>query len=233
MRQLSPPKANHWPLRMQCLSPWKPPAQPTMCGDSLLHYPSNEQQKNICLKFKSENTGSSHTWDRFNSFSEFSSSGFRLQPFKILQKGKPASSTSWKVTNLFRWWVSSGCSQQGALIHQHQGFPKAFCLHPPFRLAGTLSENKRLLPHVRGLAFIRMIILFTLSTFQMRFMKLVKKKMIKRKMLQDFIIFLALKWMLHEMEDFSFLSFLWLSLYKYSLVKSVLCFSHRAQCKAC
>lgn len=52
-------------------------------------------------------------------------------------------------------------AQQGALIHQRQGFPSASCLHLLLSLAGTLSENKRLLPRVKGLAFIKMIILFT------------------------------------------------------------------------
>lgn len=125
-------------------------------------------------------------------------------------------------------------AQQGALIHQHQGFPKAFCLHLLLSLAGTLSENKRLLPHVKGLAFIKMIILFYLEHLLDEVHEACKEEDDKEKNVAGFfIIFLALKLILHEMEDFSFLSFLWLLLYKYSLVKSVNCFSHKAQYKAC
>lgn len=94
----------------------------------------------------------------FCSFCEESGSAFSLS--KSYRKAKLILLPAEKVLNCLDGRYHQAASQQGALIHQPQGFPKAFCLHLLLSLAGTLSENKRLLPRVRGLAFIKMIMLF-------------------------------------------------------------------------
>lgn len=99
-----------------------------------------------------------------NRFHSFCRSRGQVQPGAFQNLTKKANlilEPAEKVPNCLDGGDHQAAAQQGALIHQHQGFPSALCLHLLLSLAGTLSENKRLLPRVKGLAFIKMIILFT------------------------------------------------------------------------
>lgn len=98
---------------------------------------------------------------RFHSFCREPGSGSARSLSKPAKKANLVLEPAEKALNCLDGGDHQAASQQGALIHQHQGFPSAFCLHLLLSLAGTLSENKRLLPRVKGLAFIKMIILFT------------------------------------------------------------------------